>query len=64
MLMTSFLYDHSKPSPTAVDHREHVTGFQVVDPNPRQHGLFLMPTHWKVERQLVDGQTQILESSK
>jgi ABC-type polysaccharide/polyol phosphate transport system ATPase subunit len=62
--LTSFLYDHSKPSPTAIDHREHVAGFQVVDPDPKQHGLFLMPTSWRIERRPADGQPQVLESEQ
>jgi ABC-type polysaccharide/polyol phosphate transport system ATPase subunit len=48
--VTVFLYDHSKPSPTAVDHREHALSFQVMDVANHQHGLIRMPSHWRIRR--------------
>ncbi len=60
--LTTFLYDHSKPSPTAIDHREHVLTFQVVDPDPRQHGLFRLKNAWAIRRQLPDGTSLHSES--
>lgn len=48
--LTTFLYDHSKPSPTAIDHREHVCTFQVFDPSHHQHGILKLPTAWAVRR--------------
>ena len=60
--LTTFLYDHSKPSPVAIDHREHVLAFQVVDPDPRQHGLIRLASAWAVRRTFPDGKTKNLES--
>ncbi len=60
--LTTFLYDHSKPSPVAIDHREHVLAFQVVDPDPRQHGLFRLNNAWAVRRQFPGGSTESNES--
>jgi hypothetical protein len=48
--LTTFLYDHSKGSPTAIDHREHVATFQVFDPNHHQHGILTLPTAWAIRR--------------
>jgi ABC-type polysaccharide/polyol phosphate transport system ATPase subunit len=48
--ITTFLYDHSKASPTAIDHQEHALTFQVVDPRHHQHGLLYLPTRWSVQR--------------
>ena len=61
--VTTFLYDHSKPSPPAIDHREHVLTFQVVDPDPRQHGLFRLDNGWTVRRRLPGGDEVRLESA-
>ncbi|MFT4647503.1 MAG: ABC-type polysaccharide/polyol phosphate transport system ATPase subunit [Planctomycetota bacterium] len=46
--LTSFLYDHSKASPTPIDHREHAVTFQVIDSDHRQHGMLFLPTLWEV----------------
>jgi ABC-type polysaccharide/polyol phosphate transport system ATPase subunit len=54
--LTCFLYDHSKPSPTAVDHREHVVTFEVIDADHLQHGMLLLPTRWSVTRRGPDGE--------
>jgi len=48
--LTTFLYDHSKASPTAIDHREHVATFQVYDATHHQHGILHLPTAWAVRR--------------
>lgn len=48
--LTAFLYDHSKPAPTAIDHREHAAVFEVVDARHLQHGLLYLPTTWTVEQ--------------
>jgi ABC-type polysaccharide/polyol phosphate transport system ATPase subunit len=48
--LTAFLYDHSKPAPTAIDHREHVTTFEVLDTRRLQHGMLFLPTVWSVTR--------------
>jgi lipopolysaccharide transport system ATP-binding protein len=60
--LTTFLYDHGKAAPTAVDHREHVLTFQVVDARRLQHGLLFLPYHWRVTRRGTDGSERILES--
>ena len=52
--LTTFLYDHSKAAPTAIDHREHAITFEVVDGAKHQHGLLYLPTRWRMERR-VDG---------
>ena len=48
--LTAFLYDHSKAAPTAIDHREHVCGFEVIDPRHLQHGILQLPSTWRVRR--------------
>ncbi|TAJ21051.1 MAG: ABC transporter ATP-binding protein [Planctomycetota bacterium] len=48
--LTTFLYDHSKPAPTAIDHREHALTFQVLDALHHQHGLVYLPAAWAVRR--------------
>ncbi len=48
--LTTFLYDHSKAAPTAIDHREHVLSFEVVDVRRLQHGLLFLPSRWTLER--------------
>ena len=53
--VSTFLYDHSKPAPTPIDHRERVATFEVVDHQARQHGMVTLPTAWAVRRRLVDG---------
>lgn len=60
--LTSFLYDHSVPAPTAIDHREHVLTFEVLDPRHHQHGLLYLPTRWSVERRFPDGRAERRES--
>ncbi len=60
--LTTFLYDHSKAAPTAIDHREHVLSFQVVDARRLQHGLLYLPYRWRAERRGRDGAHEVLES--
>lgn len=59
--LTLFLYDHSKAAPTAIDHREHVLTFEVVDVERAQHGLVYIPSRWTIDRRGPSG-TQSLES--
>jgi len=60
--LTSFLYDHSVGSPTAIDHQEHALGFQVLDPSRQQHGILYLATAWAVRRRPREGQANVLES--
>jgi ABC-type polysaccharide/polyol phosphate transport system ATPase subunit len=60
--LSTFLYDHSQPSPTAIDHRERVLSFQVVDERHHQHGLVRLPTAWAVRRRPLEGPAIHLES--
>ena len=48
--VTTFLYDHSKAAPTAIDHREHAVTFEVIDAQHLQHGMLFLPMRWKVDR--------------
>jgi ABC-type polysaccharide/polyol phosphate transport system ATPase subunit len=48
--LTTFLYDHSKAAPTAIDHREHVVSFEVLDTRRLQHGMLYLPTRWELVR--------------
>ncbi|MFT4541017.1 MAG: lipopolysaccharide transport system ATP-binding protein [Planctomycetota bacterium] len=48
--LTSFLYDHSKAAPTAIDHREHAATFEVVDAEQLQHGMLFLPMRWRLKR--------------
>jgi len=61
--LTLFLYDHSKPAPTAIDHREHVLTFEVLDVDRAQHGLIQVPSRWKLTRRGPSG-TSELESAR
>ena len=62
--LTTFLYDHSKGAPTAVDHREHAVTFEVIDADVLQHGMLLLPTRWSVTRRRAGGEetTQVSEA--
>jgi ABC-type polysaccharide/polyol phosphate transport system ATPase subunit len=53
--LTTFLYDHSKAAPTAIDHREHVVTFEVIDAERLQHGMFFLPSTWKFRRRGAKG---------
>jgi len=61
--LTLFLYDHSKASPTAIDHREHVLTFEVLDVDRAQHGLIQVPSRWMLARRGPSG-TSELESQR
>ena len=61
--LTAFLYDHSKPAPTAIDHREHVTTFEVVDARRLQHGMLFLPTQWAVTRRTPGSQEPVVQES-
>jgi len=56
--LTTFLYDHSKAAPTAIDHREHVLTFEVLDPKRQQHGMLLLSSRWRVRRRGPQGEQQ------
>lgn len=64
--LTTFLYDHSKAAPTAIDHREHAATFEVIDSRHLQHGMLFLPTRWTVRRPGVNGadgpSTEVSES--
>ncbi len=59
--VTSFLYDHSKAAPTAIDHREHAVTFEVIDASRLQHGMLFLPSTWTVTRGRA-GRTETWES--
>ncbi|MEO0650887.1 MAG: Wzt carbohydrate-binding domain-containing protein, partial [Planctomycetota bacterium] len=61
--VSTFLYDHSKPAPTPIDHRERVARFEVIDHQARQHGMVTLPTAWAVRRRLPDGTAIDVESA-
>jgi ABC-type polysaccharide/polyol phosphate transport system ATPase subunit len=48
--VTTFLYDHSKAAPTAIDHREHAITFEVIDAHRHQHGMLFLPCRWTLAR--------------
>ncbi|MBK8179204.1 MAG: ABC transporter ATP-binding protein [Planctomycetes bacterium] len=48
--LTTFVYDHSKAAPTAIDHREHASTFEVLDPRHLQHGMLFLHSRWSVSR--------------
>jgi len=60
--LTTFLYDHAKAAPTAIDHREHALTFEVLDPRNHQHGLLYLPTLWTVRRGRPGDAGELLES--
>ncbi len=60
--LTTFLYDHSKAAPTAIDHREHALSFEVLDARRLQHGMLYLPTRWQIVRR-HDGREERSESS-
>jgi hypothetical protein len=57
--LTLFLYDHSKASPTAIDHREHVFTFEVLDVDRAQHGLIAVPSRWTLTRRGPSGEASL-----
>jgi ABC-type polysaccharide/polyol phosphate transport system ATPase subunit len=62
--LSSFLYDHGRPTPVAIDHREHVVAFQVVDHRQREHGLVAFPSTWTVRRRPPEGAPRDLHSAE
>jgi ABC-type polysaccharide/polyol phosphate transport system ATPase subunit len=56
--LTTFLYDHSKPSPTPIDHREHVLTFEVLDARRLQHGMVSLDTSWTSLRRGPRGESR------
>jgi hypothetical protein len=54
--LTTFLYDHSKAAPTAIDHREHVLTFEVLDPKHHQHGMLFLNSIWRARRRGARGE--------
>jgi ABC-type polysaccharide/polyol phosphate transport system ATPase subunit len=61
--LTTFVYDHSKPAPTPVDHREHVLTFEVLDGKRNQHGMLSLPSRWKVVRKPQGGGAETAQES-
>jgi hypothetical protein len=61
--LTVFVYDHGKPAPTAIDHREHVLAFEVVDARRLQHGLLHLASRWEIVRDVPGRGTQRMESA-
>ena len=45
-----YCYDHSETVPTALDHLERVTMFQVTEGDLEIHGTVVLPTRWEVTR--------------
>jgi ABC-type polysaccharide/polyol phosphate transport system ATPase subunit len=58
--ISTFVYDHSKAAPTPVDHREHALVFQIIDTKRWQHGLMLLDSRWRIERDKPDGARETL----
>ena len=56
--LTTFLYDHSKAAPTAIDHREHAATFEVVAADIHQHGLLFLPAVWRTTRRSAGAETR------
>jgi len=61
--ITTFLYDHSKAAPTAIDHREHAVTFEVVDGARQQHGMLFLPCRWTLTRRDAAGETRAESAS-
>lgn len=61
--VTTFLYDHSKAAPTAIDHQEHALTFEVIDPRTHQHGMLYLPTRWTVNRGSGDAKRSEVSAS-
>ena len=62
--LTTFLYDHSKTAPTAIDHREHVVTFEVLDSKRHQHGTLFLPSRWSLARRAAGGADVKIEESR
>jgi hypothetical protein len=61
--LTTFLYDHSKAAPTAIDHREHVPArSRCSTPRHLQHGMLFM--HSPLERQRSRPSGRVAESTR
>jgi ABC-type polysaccharide/polyol phosphate transport system ATPase subunit len=61
--LTTFLYDHSKAAPTAIDHREHVVTFEVIDARRLQHGMLFLPARWTLSRRIPGRAEPLVEES-
>jgi hypothetical protein len=62
--MTTFLYDHSKAAPTAIDHREHAVTFEVLDARRHQHGMLFLPSQWTLRRRASGSSEERVEESQ
>jgi ABC-type polysaccharide/polyol phosphate transport system ATPase subunit len=60
--LTTFLYDHNKAAPTAIDHQEHALTFEVIDARGLQHGLLFLRSRWRVRSQ-AGGNERVEESA-
>jgi len=56
--LTTFVYDHAKAAPTAIDHREHALTFEVLDPRQLQHGMLFLNSRWTVRRRSGGSETR------
>jgi hypothetical protein len=61
--LTTFVYDHGKASPTAIDHREHVVTFEVIDVHRHQHGTLFLPSRWSLARRASGAEAPRIEES-
>ncbi len=61
--LTTYIYDHSKPAPTAIDHREHAVTFEVIDARRFQHGMLYLPSKWKLTRRPPGASAPTIEES-
>jgi ABC-type polysaccharide/polyol phosphate transport system ATPase subunit len=62
--LTTFLYDHSKAAPTAIDHREHAVTFEVLDARRHQHGMLFLPSQWTLRRRASGSSEERIEESQ
>ena len=56
--LTTFVYDHAKAAPTAIDHREHAVTFEVLDPRHLQHGMLFLDSRFSVRRSFEGRETR------
>lgn len=62
--VTTYIYDHSKPAPTAIDHREHAVTFEVIDAKRLQHGMLHLPSRWSLTRRAAGASESTTERSE
>ncbi|HKX46861.1 MAG TPA: ABC transporter ATP-binding protein [Planctomycetota bacterium] len=52
--LSTFVYDHAKQTPQAIDHREHAATFGVLDADHHEHGMLHLPSRWVLRRRRAD----------